>query len=45
MKVILSPARCQPNSAGRPWPGKRDGEEGRAAAALGWIEAATVVPA
>lgn len=45
VKVILCPALCQPNSAGRPWPGKRDGEEGRAAAVVGGFEAASVIPA
>lgn len=46
VKVIPSPAPCRPNSAGRPWPGKRDDEEGKAAAAaVGGFEAAPVIPA
>lgn len=45
MKVILSPALCQLNSAGRPLPGKQDDEEGRAAAVVGGFEAAPVIRA
>lgn len=43
VKVIPSPVPCQPNSAGWSWPGKRDGEGGRAVVA-GEFEIAPVIP-